>query len=313
MAFLLAFSLGTGSISDIAIEHFSALSKDITTKAVMNDNVGTLKLANSPDAEIWDETEIEPTTVYVSDANGLKVFKKPSKQSKSVNSLSYGTPVRVVAVASGYKGNKAKFYKVSGNSDLYISAAGTLDHEPKDIELNVKNILQNPELPNGCEVTSLAIVMNYIGETVDKCVLSDNFLPKSSTLFEDPNVYYLREPRSNGFYCYAGPIITCVYNYNDATGANLTATDYTGSEVNTLYNLLDAGHPVIIWGTLRWNEPYKYESGLYGNLHCMVLSGYSETTVTIQDPVYGASQRVNRETFEHVWREMGSRAVVVSK
>ena len=32
---------------------------------------------------------------------------------------------------------------------------------PDTVQLNVENILQNPELPNGCEITSAAIVLNY--------------------------------------------------------------------------------------------------------------------------------------------------------
>ena len=48
---------------------------------------------------------------------------------------------------------------------------------PDTVQLNVENILQNPELPNGCEITSAAIVLNYLGFDIDKVTLAENCLP----------------------------------------------------------------------------------------------------------------------------------------
>lgn len=180
------------------------------------------------------------------------------------------------------------------------------------VQLPVVNILQNPELPNGCEVTSLAIVLNYIGIPADKCDLSDNYLPKSDTLEANPDELYLREPRSNGFYCFTGPLITCVNNYNAANGYAVSTSDLTGEDVSSLYSAIDNGHPVIVWGTLRWNSPVLNELGLYRNLHCMVLAGYTDSKVTIIDPIYDLAYRtINRSTFEKIWKKMGSKAMYV--
>ncbi|NLY78771.1 MAG: hypothetical protein GX072_02350, partial [Lysinibacillus sp.] len=43
--------------------------------------------------------------------------------------------------------------------------------------LQVPVVLQNPELPNGCEITSLTAILNYYGINVDKMTLSDR-MPK---------------------------------------------------------------------------------------------------------------------------------------
>lgn len=191
---------------------------------------------------------------------------------------------------------------VSGD-DVYV---------PPTVSLDVKNIYQKPELPNGCEVVSLTIVMNYEGIEADKLEMADDYLPKSKTLDEDPNVYYLRNPRSNGFYCYAGPIVKTVENYIEATGFTyIDVCDLTDCEPSDLYYYLEKGHPLVVWGTLLWYWPYKYDSGLYANLHCMVLSGVSEETVTITDPIYGIYD-LEREKFEEIWTAMGKRAVTVS-
>ena len=44
--------------------------------------------------------------------------------------------------------------------------------------LNVKCVLQNPELPTGCEITALTIVLNYLGYDVDKLTMADKYLDK---------------------------------------------------------------------------------------------------------------------------------------
>ena len=45
---------------------------------------------------------------------------------------------------------------------------------PGTVQLNVENILQAPELPNGCELTSAAVVLNYLGFGIDKVTLAEN-------------------------------------------------------------------------------------------------------------------------------------------
>ena len=49
------------------------------------------------------------------------------------------------------------------------------------IQLPVPRILQNPELPNGCEITSLCMLLRYLGFDADKCILADRYLPRTET------------------------------------------------------------------------------------------------------------------------------------
>ena len=43
-------------------------------------------------------------------------------------------------------------------------------------KLNVEQLLQNPELPSGCEVTSLTVALNYLGYDIDKITMCDTYL-----------------------------------------------------------------------------------------------------------------------------------------
>ena len=60
------------------------------------------------------------------------------------------------------------------------------------ILLPVPQILQNPELPNGCEITSCCEVLHYLGFAPDKCELADYYLPRSAQWYgADPDEVYM--------------------------------------------------------------------------------------------------------------------------
>ncbi len=260
------------------------------------------------ESSYWYEQSFEPVTMQVTCRTRIVSRNVPTEAGEAVRSIPSGTALKIVATAYGYDGTDSVFYKTAGDRPEYIRVQYLKSIEEKTVSLPVENIMQKPELPNGCEVTSLAIILNYAGIEVDKCELSDKYLPKSSTLNADPNEYYLREPRSNGFYCFAKPLITCTEAYAEKNSLSITTEDLTGKDVSALYKTLDEGHPVVVWGTLIWANPGKYDSGLYYNLHCLVLSGYTDKTVTIQDPLNGETT-ISRFKFEEVWYKMGQRAM----
>ena len=84
----------------------------------------------------------------------------------------------------------------------------------------VPQILQNPELPNGCEITSLCMLLRYWGYDADKCVLADRYLPRTETWWgTDPDLAYMGNPHLEddspacGYYCFAGPIVAAATAY----------------------------------------------------------------------------------------------------
>ena len=42
--------------------------------------------------------------------------------------------------------------------------------------IDMENILQNPELPTGCESVALTMVLNYLGFDLDKTTIADDYL-----------------------------------------------------------------------------------------------------------------------------------------
>ena len=61
--------------------------------------------------------------------------------------------------------------------------------------LDVECVLQNPELPTGCEITALTTVLNYLGYNVDKLTMADYYLDKGKMGEVSPYKAFVGNPR----------------------------------------------------------------------------------------------------------------------
>ena len=199
---------------------------------------------------------------------------------------------------------------------------------PRAKKLEVENILQIPELPNGCEITALTILMNYLGFSVDKLTMADQYLPKNEdTYTSDFYETFAGNPRNRwaSFGCYAPVIVKSAENYLGAQSKSdaFTPQNLTGSAPEELYRQISLGNPVVLWMTqyidktpailktwtayngkaMNWKHP----------LHCVVLIGYDldAQTVTIADPMVGIVSHP-LSLFELRYLQLGSQAVIVT-
>ena len=228
--------------------------------------------------------------------------------------------IAVRLVGKVYSGNTYEEYEfksltVQGNliiSDKY----GSL---PKSASLDVDVIKQYPELPNGCEVTSLAMALNYYGYKISKMELKNGYLPIGT---ENIYEYNIGDPadRTGSYGCYSPVIKRTADAYFADKGIDRTATDLTHCNIEELYRQVSEGNPVIVWATQYMEtRPYNIKSweidGLTFNwkapLHCMLLTGYDleAGTVTLTDPIYGVVTH-DMELFETRWHQMGEQAVI---
>lgn len=189
-------------------------------------------------------------------------------------------------------------------------------------QLNVEYISQYPNMPNGCEITSLAMVMNYNGYDVSKEYLNDNFLEKSGFRNADPDKAYIGSPyNNNGYYTYAAPIANAANKYFSSIGAHSKATDVTGKSIfGVLNSIIIYKKPVIVWYTIDDESPrsdgntYVDAEGnrqsLYSNLHCLVVEGTGMGKIKVVDPTKG-KRKINFLQFAKLYFEMGQRAVII--
>ncbi len=192
----------------------------------------------------------------------------------------------------------------------------------------VELIFQKPELPNGCEITSLTTVLNYYGYPIDKVTLSDKFLPMKPFYRKDGKLYgphpdeaFSGNPRDgSGFYVFAGPTAKAGNDYIKSVGGEHAITDLTGSSRETIIDYVEQGVPVVIWVTLDLGAPNFNYSWLLDdsgeeypallNLHSVAISGINGDQFSVMDPLKGNVMYDVNSLFES-YESIGSRALVV--
>lgn len=201
---------------------------------------------------------------------------------------------------------------------------------PARVLLPVASLLQTPELPNGCEATSLAMLLQSYGLDADKISLAYDYIPRQDftytfwyTFGPNPERFYAGDPSSEGFYCFAGTLAKGANAFLQQANSDLRAVDITGCSSEQLRATLAQGRPVVVWATIgmepsRLTETftwYFYENGQryhpYSNLHCLLLYGYDNEYYYLMDPLTGV-RATPRIQFEARWSEMGQRALVLS-
>lgn len=210
------------------------------------------------------------------------------------------------------------FQRYSDNVDLT-----EMVNMPKEkVLLDITNIEQYPQLPNGCEATSLTMVLNYLGYEVTKEDISDHYLPKApvgEAVFYDE---FVGNPRDDDAYgCYAGVIVNTANDYLESVFSDYSAKDYSGATVETLLKKVKEGKPVIVWIAAHMNdEPYYTAEWLVdgeylkwkANMHCVVLSGYDteKNVVYINDPM-SSVKNYKLDLFIKRYKQFYSQAVVI--
>lgn len=188
-----------------------------------------------------------------------------------------------------------------------------------NIQLNVECVYQNPELPTGCEVTSLTTVLNYLGYNVDKLTMSDLFLPKGEIGKTDPSIAFIGDPRDKSSYGANAPVlVTTANDYLSKIESDYRAYDITGVEFQDLEKYIIDGYPVMIWETINMLESYpstkwtidNKEIQWYANFHCMVLIGWTEDTYIVSDPLKGIVEYDKNIVLQR-YNELGKQAVVI--
>ena len=213
--------------------------------------------------------------------------------------------------------------------ELWCPVAALTAQPPQDIEgiptrsaLAVQPIQQNPELPTGCEITALAIVLQHLGYDVDKVSLAKDYLPMGAIGETDFWDAFLGEPWDPAAYgCYAPAIIQAAAHYLKDQGGSQTIYDLTGNQPIDLYREVAQGNPVIVWATINMRPIEATTAWVVGGErlqwlapnHCMVLIGYDleADTVTMCDPLQEGLTVYDRATFEDRFRGMFSQAIVI--
>lgn len=182
-------------------------------------------------------------------------------------------------------------------------------------------LLQNPELPTGCEVTSLASLLCHFGFDVDKTELADSYLPKGEIGLTSPETAFVGDPKSSESYgCFAPVIVKCANSYLEIIDADCKAYNTTGASLDSLFCEIEKSNPVLVWTTMFLAESFVSKvwniNGTdipwLANEHCVVLTGFdkNEGVVYVMDPLRG-NVKYNLELFNKRYEELGKQSVII--
>ena len=195
----------------------------------------------------------------------------------------------------------------------------------KSAMINVALIKQNPELRYGCEVTSLAMVLNFAGVKTDKMDLYRSIKKDLDPIQRSPNGDIIKwgnpadgfvgdmTGKHAGYAVFDKPMIELINQKLPGRAVNLTNQPF-----DKVLDHVSAGYPVVVWTTGDYRLPDRWESWIHGNqtiktpldLHAVVLVGYDDKYVYVNDPLSGRKQvRVGKEQFISSWKALLSRAV----
>ncbi|MEG0295848.1 MAG: C39 family peptidase [Clostridium sp.] len=196
-------------------------------------------------------------------------------------------------------------------------------------KMDVPLVCQLPELQNGCEITSLTMLLNYKGVDRDKISLAEEMKKDETQLQRDSNglIKIWGNPK-NGFVGdvtgYEGigysvdpdPLIPLINKYYDGGAVNLT-----GGSIKDIKQNLKEGNPVVAWVTSdfgrvkeyeMWKDSSNNEVQASFKVHAVLLTGYDDTYFYYNDPLNNKKDEIVRlNYFESVWNDMGKKALTM--
>ncbi|SFC04001.1 Uncharacterized protein YvpB [Bacillus sp. 491mf] len=183
----------------------------------------------------------------------------------------------------GFKNSKGNLNWIDSRAVVQGSAYPYLDVpiiSQRDPYIPARNLV------SGCEITSVAMMLQYAGANVDKVQLAYE-MPYSSF---DPNQGFVGNPFGKGWTIYPPALMDLVRKY---TGS---AINLTGLEIKSN---LDAGKPVVVWMTMHGFT-----------VHAITLVGYDENYFYYNDPWTGEKNAsMYWSDFYNNWSTQNRRAI----
>lgn len=283
--------------------------------------------------EWWSEAKKLSGDVTLYAQGETPLYGAPYKDAAVCGRTMAGEELRLLAVLEDgwYVVSDGEFYYCSqGNRYTLVPLRNTEQEtvfaslERQTVFHEVDTVLQNPELPHGCEVTGLAILLSHYGVEADKCELADTWLPKGAWGQTDFREAFVGDPRKTkaSAGCFATVIADTANRYlKEGEPGNLTAVAKEDVSFEELLAVL-AEAPVLAWTTINLEAPYiaqvwevDGEELYWQNLeHCVVLTGYDAEKGILYgtDPLYGPCEYA-AELFSVRFQTMYSQVVQMVK
>lgn len=194
------------------------------------------------------------------------------------------------------------------------------------VMLEAPVINQFPELPRGCEVTSLAMLLQYAGIDVNKMTLAEEIrkdftkyrVKHGEIYFGNPNdgfvgdMYTYNNP---GLGVYHLPVKELAEKYLPGR-----IKDFTGADFEEIKTHLSDNRPVWVITNTKykklsddqfqtWHTPSGKIDVTFKE-HSVLITGYDEKYIYFNDPLTGEkNKKAPIKDFEESWVQMGRQAI----
>ena len=301
---------GTGE----AGERTEQMEKDPLRKAL------TASPVNGSESWWSKATKLSGEVVLYAQAQ-TPLYGMPNKGAEVCGYAAAGEEFRLLAVFDDgwYVVSDGQFYYCSFGSHYTMVQPERIELatvfasvETQKVFHEVDTVLQNPELPHGCEVTGLAMLLSYYGVSADKCELADKWLSKGVWGRTDFRKAFVGNPGKSvaSAGCFAPVIADTANRYlqesrvpkgesgleKQTLKKGLMAVAKEGVPFTELLTMLEEA-PVLAWTTMDLQAPYiaqvwevDGEELYWQNYeHCVVLTGYDAEKGVLYgtDPLYG--------------------------
>ncbi|MFS8304144.1 C39 family peptidase [Bacillus altitudinis] len=262
----------------------------------------------------------ESLTVSVNVAN---VRSGPTLKHKVIKQFKKG---KKLTATKKKKNGKYTWYYVKINSKKKGWIANTVVTKKKSSSsvkkkgralINAPLINQNPQLANGCEVTSLAMMLNYAGVNVSKMTLAKKI--KKVPPRQNPNdgfVGNIYRHGKGGLGVYHKPVADLGKKYLGKRLVDITGKSFEASvekqikkkrPVWVMANVNFDRLPSYVWQTW-YTKTGKVK--ITTKMHSVLVTGVDSKYVYFNDPLAVVKNRkVEKKAFKRAWEQMGKQAI----
>lgn len=159
-------------------------------------------------------------------------------------------------------------------------------------KIDVPMVKQLPEMPTGCEIAALTMILNTAGSDIDKLTLA-NEIPYHE---EDPNQGFVGDPFSEEGYSIYPPALTATMTKYAGSAKILSGQSFADLKEH----LQETQHPILVWlGPM-------YEGF---SIHALVVSGFDDEGFIMNDCFLGEEITMDYAEFAELWQNKGKLAI----
>lgn len=202
-----------------------------------------------------------------------------------------------------------------------------------DGRIAVECILQNPELPTGCEATAGTMLLRAYGLKTDKMEVARGMKKCEISVVDGvvyaghPDEVFIGNPETkNSYGAFPNVLAEIMQKIIDEQGGGYRAEPMYGKSEEEILQFIDNGIPVCIWSSIG-NSEIEYRRGWYlirdgeytdeyfewpSNEHALVLTGYDNDKVFVCDPQKGEYSYPRKSFFRH-YEQVGCYSLVMEQ